>query len=65
MGFSSNSGLERVAFGLKCVLHRVRVSQCPSVLAGLYKFRPSDPPPGFRTIAKYWSPEYVASKLPF
>ncbi len=28
LDFGSNSVLERVAFGLKYVLHRVRVSQC-------------------------------------
>ncbi len=28
MNFGTNSVLERVVFGLKCVLHRVRVSQC-------------------------------------
>ena len=28
MDFGSNSVLESVAFGLKCVLHRVRVSKC-------------------------------------
>ncbi len=28
MYFGSNSVLERVVFGLKCVLHRVRVSEC-------------------------------------
>ena len=28
MDFGSNSVLERAVFGLKCVLHRVRVSQC-------------------------------------
>ncbi len=28
MDFGTNSELERVAFGSKCVLHRVRVSQC-------------------------------------
>ncbi len=28
MDFGKNSALERVEFGSKCVLHRVRVSQC-------------------------------------
>ncbi len=28
MDFGSNSVLERVAFGLKCVLYRVRVLKC-------------------------------------
>ncbi len=43
MDFDANTVLERVAFGTKCVLHRVRVSQCfPSrVIQNLTK----QPPP--------------------
>ena len=43
MDFGSNSVLERVAFDLKCVLHRVRVSQCrPSRVVQ----NPTGRPPG-------------------
>ncbi len=45
MDFGTNSVLERVAFGLKCVLHRVRVSQCrPSRVIQNPAEQP--PPPG-------------------
>ena len=44
MDFGSNSVLERVVFGLKCVLHRVRVSQCrPS---RVIQNPTEQPPPG-------------------
>ena len=46
MDFGSNSVLERVAFGLKCVLHRVGMSQCcPS---RVIKNTAEQPPPGKR-----------------
>ncbi len=46
MDFGSNSVLERVGFGLKCVQHRVRVSQCrPSRVIQNPAERP--PPSGF------------------
>ena len=43
MDFGSNSVLERVGFGLECVLY-VGLGCDGAVLAGLYKIRPSAPP---------------------
>ena len=51
MDFGANSVLERVAFGSKCVLHRVRVSQCrPSRVIQ----NPAEQPP---RVCRLWNIE--------
>ncbi len=48
------SVLKRVAFGLKCVLHRVRVSQCRPSMQGYAKSgRATPPPPGNALFARF------------